>query len=31
MLRCVLLFSLFVNNIFADTECPVVTTIKLFN
>ena len=27
MLRLFLLFSLFVNNIFADTECPVVTTI----
>jgi exonuclease III len=27
MLRWILLFSLFVNNIFADTECPVVTTI----
>jgi exonuclease III len=27
MLRCVLLFSLFLNNIFADTECPVVTNI----
>ena len=27
MLRCVLLFSLFLNNIFADTECPAVSTI----
>ena len=28
MLRYILLFSLFVNNIFSDTECPVVTTIE---
>jgi hypothetical protein len=28
MLSTFLLFSLFVNNIFADTECPVVSTIE---
>ena len=28
MLSMFLLLSLFVGNIFADTECPVVTTIE---